>query len=38
MWTVLNVRDVRNKLGRDAFWRLERDALVAACDAAKVNK
>lgn len=22
MWPVLNVRDVRRKLGRDAFWRL----------------
>jgi len=38
MWPVLNVRDVRKKLGRDAFWRLERDALVAACDAATVKK
>ena len=38
MWPVLNVRDVRKKLGRDAFWRLESDALVAACDAATVKK
>jgi hypothetical protein len=38
MWPVLNVRDVRKKLGRDAFWRLERDALVVACEAATVKK
>ena len=29
MWPVLNVRDVRKKLGRDAFWRLEREAAQA---------
>lgn len=38
MWPVLNVSDVRKKLGRDAFWRLERDALIAACNAAGVKR
>ena len=38
MWPVLNVRDVRKKLGRDAFWRLQRDDLIAACDAASVKR
>lgn len=38
MWPVLNVRDVRKKLGRDAFWRLEREALIAACEAANVKQ
>jgi hypothetical protein len=27
-WPVLNVRDVRRKLGRDAFWRLSPDDLM----------
>lgn len=31
MWPVLNVRDVRKKLGYDAFWRMDRDALFEAC-------
>ncbi|WP_342739909.1 hypothetical protein [Bradyrhizobium sp. B117] len=38
MWPILNVRDVRKKLGRDAFWRLQRDELTAACDAANVKR
>lgn len=38
MWPVLNVRDVRKKLGRDAFWRLQRDELIADCDAANVKR
>jgi hypothetical protein len=29
MWPVLNVRDVRRKLGRDAFLRLSRQELMA---------
>jgi hypothetical protein len=29
MWPVLNVRDVRRKLGRDAFWRFSREELFA---------
>ena len=29
MWPVLNVRDVRRKLGRDAFRRLSREELMA---------
>lgn len=37
MWPVLNVRDVRKKLGRDSFWRLQRDDLIAACEAAHVK-
>lgn len=28
MWPVLNVRDVRRKLGRDAFWRFSRVELM----------
>jgi hypothetical protein len=28
MWPVLNVRDVRRKLGRDTFWRLSREELI----------
>jgi hypothetical protein len=28
MWPVLNVRDVRRKLGRDAFWRLSSAELM----------
>ena len=36
MWPVLNVRDVRRKLGRDAFWRLSRKDLIAQCLRAKV--
>ncbi len=31
MWPVLNVRDVRKKLGYDAFWNMDRDALFEAC-------
>jgi hypothetical protein len=38
MWPVLNVRDVRKKLGRDAFWRFERDDLIEACRAARVKQ
>ena len=38
MWPVLNVRDVRKKLGRDVFWQLERGALIAACDGANVKR
>lgn len=37
MWPVLNVRDVRKKLGRDAFQRHGRDALLDACIAAGVK-
>lgn len=28
MWPVLNVRDVRRRLGRDAFWRFSREELM----------
>ncbi|RWO41381.1 hypothetical protein [Mesorhizobium sp.] len=31
MWPVLNVRDVRKKLGYDALWHMDRDALFEAC-------
>lgn len=31
LWPVLNVRDVRRKLGRDAFWQMGRDELLATC-------
>lgn len=30
-WPVLNVRDVRLKLGRDAFWAESRDELLDRC-------
>jgi hypothetical protein len=38
IWPVLNVRDVRKKLGRDAFWRLQRDEFTSACEAANVKQ
>src|SRR6202043_1800191 len=38
MWPVLNVRDVRKKLGRDAFWRLQRDEFATACETANVKR
>lgn len=31
LWPVLNVRDVRRKLGRDAFWAQSRDELLDRC-------
>jgi len=37
MWPVLNVRDVRSKLGRDAFWRFSRDELLAECRRNRVK-
>lgn len=37
MWPVLNVRDVRKKLGRNAFWRLSRDELLAECEFHRVR-
>ena len=38
MWPVLNVRDVRKKLGRDAFWRMSPDELATACAAVNVKR
>jgi hypothetical protein len=38
MWPVLNVRDVRAKLGFDAFRRHDRNALLAACVAGNVKQ
>lgn len=38
MWPVLNVRDVHKKLGRDAFWCLDRHSLASACAAANVKR
>lgn len=38
LWPVLNVRDVRTKLGHDAFHRHDRAALLAACVAANVKQ
>jgi hypothetical protein len=29
---------VRKKLGRDAFWRLQRDEFTAACEASNVKR
>lgn len=37
LWPVLNVRDVRRKLGRDAVWQLDRDALLEECRRANVR-
>lgn len=31
LWPVLKVKDVRKKLGRDAFWRYDRDELLQVC-------
>lgn len=30
-WPVVNVRDARRKLGRDAFWRFDRDEFLEEC-------
>jgi hypothetical protein len=38
LWPVLNVRDVRKKLGRDAFWRMNPDELASACAAVNVKR
>lgn len=38
LWPVLNVHDVRKKLGYDAFRQFDRPALMAACTAAKVKQ
>lgn len=37
LWPVLNVRDVKSKLGRDAFQKMDRDSLMEACREAKVK-
>lgn len=37
MWPVINVRDARNKLGRDVFLHLSREQLLAACAEADVK-
>jgi hypothetical protein len=37
LWPVLNVRDVKKKLGRDAFWQFERERLIEACEQAEVK-
>lgn len=31
MWPVLNVRDVRKKIGREAFWIEDREELLERC-------
>lgn len=31
LWPVLSIRDLRKKLGRDAFWQMDRAALLDAC-------
>jgi hypothetical protein len=38
LWPVLNVRDVRKKLGRDAFWQFNRNELIEACRLADVRQ
>jgi hypothetical protein len=38
MWPVLNSRDVRKKIGRDAFQRFDRNDLIAACMAVGVKQ
>jgi len=30
-WPVVNVRDARRRLGRDAFWRFDRDEFLEEC-------
>jgi hypothetical protein len=37
LWPVLSVRDLRKRLGRDAFWQMERVALLEACRRADVR-
>lgn len=37
LWPVLNVRDVKKKLGRDAFWQLDREQLMEACRQTEVK-
>jgi hypothetical protein len=37
LWPVLNVRDVRRKLGRDAFLRLSREELLQRAAAGQVR-
>jgi hypothetical protein len=37
MWPILNVRDVRKKLGRDAFLRYSRDDLLSECERNRVK-
>jgi hypothetical protein len=37
LWPVLNVRDLKKKLGRDAFWQHDRDDLIEACRQAEVK-
>lgn len=37
LWPVLNVRDLKKKLGRDAFWQHDRDDLMTACRQAEVK-
>lgn len=31
LWPVVSVRDLRKKLGRDAFWEMDRATLLDAC-------
>jgi hypothetical protein len=38
MWPVLNVRDVRRKLGWDAFWRYRREELLKVCEQRRVRQ
>lgn len=37
MWPVLNVRDVRKKLRRDAFWRFDHDELMLEVEKNQVK-
>ena len=37
LWPVLSVRDLRKKLGRDAFWQMDRAALLTACQREDVR-
>lgn len=37
LWPVLNVRDVKKKLGRDAFWQYGHEELMEACRQAEVK-
>jgi hypothetical protein len=37
LWPVVNVRDARRKLGRDVFWRMDRDEFLEACRRREVK-
>lgn len=38
LWPILNVKDVRKKLGYDAFWKFDRTELIKQCDVKNVKQ